>query len=365
MKTERGLGKRFWKSWTVAVLLLLPGYALAKSRLAVVDLASPPSLLGMAGKITRLVADEASREGTYEVIDSNAVKLTLGDANVREIHKCAGAAACISSLVAPLSVARIVVGNIDRTTDSYLVKLWLVDVGANSIVSSIDRRILIASRRLEKDVTEAIPQLLRGEQESLGKVHFVARASGELVSGAIVEIDGEKVGMTPFTYAGKPGKHKLRMEISGYYPIDRYFNVDANATVELELKLVPVPGVKLPPLAQRKVAPAGEGAANASVPTSSLISGGVSLAALSGGFFFGNKAKGLFKRAVLGSDGVRQITRGEALEGKQHALTANVLFGVAGVSLGAAAAFWFFGSSGDAAPDLSLGSEGVSLSGTF
>ena len=66
----------------------------------------------------------------------------------------------------------------------------------------MDRAILIASRRLIPDASEAIPPLLRGEREARGTLVVTAN-----VPNARVTVDGEDAGPAPATVRLKPGKH--------------------------------------------------------------------------------------------------------------------------------------------------------------
>ncbi len=339
-----------------------------KARLAVADLGSPPTMIGMSGKITKLVADAAAKEGTYEVIDPAAVRLGIGDEKVKELQACAGKAACIGAIAEPLGVQRLVTGLLDRTADSYIVKLWLVDVPGRSIVSSVDRKILIASRRLEKDVAEAIPALLKGEAEATGQAAITVAGA----EGATLTVDGAPAGTAPLTWTGKPGKHTLKVERDGYYPVDRFFTVDAGATTAVDVALVPVPGAKPPPKVAGKDGkkPVEDEGGGLVLPLGSWIAGGVAVAALGGGVAFGAMASSTESDATVGEDGVRAITREEALGGQSDATTANVLFGVAGAALltGVAIAIFFpadGGSGGDAPVAVGPASGGVAVSGSF
>lgn len=301
----------------------------ARSRLAVIEVSAGEGLSGIAAKITRELTAAAVKEGTYEVLDANKVKNAVGTEGLRLLQECKGEPTCLAEKGVVLQGARIVTGDVQKDADSYQVKLWLVDVSSGAIVSKVDRDILIASRRLEKDVAEAIPALIRGEAEASGKV-LISVENG--VTGAKVIVDGTEIGVTPAEYAGKPGKHTLRVEHADFYPADRFFTVDAGATTEVQVALVPLPRPAAPPPAIAAAQPSepfdfplrevGFGVAGA---------GAVLLAV---GAIIGLGVSGTESDAKEGAvDGVYSITRAEAQSAVSSASTATLLMILGGVGL--------------------------------
>ena len=147
---------------SAASLLLLPSRAVqaqTKMKLAVVQLWSPPNLAGIAAKLTLDLEAVAATE-SYAVLPS--AQGLLGAQRFATLQACNGKSACIAAQANQLPAERMVLGTLDRDDTHYLVRLYLVELSGPTVISSVDRSILIASRRLHQDVHAALPRLLRG-----------------------------------------------------------------------------------------------------------------------------------------------------------------------------------------------------------
>ena len=351
----------------------LPGaaaHAQAKMKLAVVELWSPPNLAGIAAKLTLDVQAVATTE-SYEVVEPRQVQGMLGAQGYRELQACNGKSACIAARTAEVRADRMVLGVLDRADNSYLVRLFLVDLQGPVILSSVDQSILIASRRLHQDVHAALPRLLRGEAEARGKLTITTSAQG-----ATVFFDGVEVGRTPYTVESKPGKHTLKVLKESYLPVERFVTVDAGGDETVSLLLTPVPGTRPKEEVPEVAAVAGEpaGVGGIAIPGASWAMGGVAVAAAGVGGFFGARASEVDGRA--GPASPYQITRVEAQGGQRDALIANLCFGAAGAAAVTSVLLAIFTPAGEpeqapapppAVPTVILSSGGASLAvgGTF
>lgn len=268
----------------VTIAVLASTSAFAQKRLAVVDLATPPTMTGLGAQVTQNILTTAQGQG-YAVTAPDAVRAQLGEQRYGELLQCNGKPACVAAKVNGLAADRVVVGSLNRDDRNYLVKLWLIDVANGTEISDVDRSILIASRRLAQDVSDAVPGLLRGEKEAKGKLTINADAKNVEIT-----IDGEPVGKTPLTVELKPGKHELKAEKKAYYPVSRYVTVSASEAGTEQLRMVRIPGqvseddvVPELPQAQRQVAqaPAGTG-----LPRESVMLGAAALILAGGGVGF-------------------------------------------------------------------------------
>jgi len=340
-------------------LLLLAGPAEAqKTSLAIVELAAPQRLSGISARLAAEIVAAAAKE-PYEVVEPAEASSRLGSDMLQKLRDCGGNGGCFSTYGAVLKTARAVVGSLDRTESTYLVKLWLVDLEAGKVLSSIDRSVLIASRRLNSDIAAAIPAFLQGKAEALGKLVIKANAPG-----AKVVLDGEEVGKTPLSLDAKPGKHTLKVVAESYLPIERFVAVEPGKTEELSVALVLVPGARPPedPLMAKRARQADA----FSLPTGSWIAGGVAVAATGVGVIFGLTAKSLQDKA--GASSPYAITRQEALRGKRDALIANLCYAGAGASAIAAVVFAVAAPRGQAPAAAVVplhGGAAVALGGAF
>lgn len=299
--------------------------------LAVVDVHSPPSMMGIAAQVTQAILS-AAREQGYQVIAPETLRAELGAKTYEELQKCGGQPICVATRLGRSGAERIVLGTLSRDEKNYLVRLWLLDVGAQSVVAEVDRPILIASRRLMQDVNAAVPGLLRGEREARGRLTVSVN-----VRGPEVLVDGLPRGTAPLTLELKPGKHEIRVEKRRYLPVDRLVTIEANQTTTEEVRLLLKPGEQpeedAPAPAVAREAGAGGGW---KVPTGVWVAAGVAAAAGGAGAYFGLTARDLERRLEQGYDPDRDLyqgTRQQALTARQQALWANVSFAAAGVAL--------------------------------
>lgn len=337
------------------LLVLLPAFANAQGkRLAIVELSTPPNLLGLGAQLARTV-DEAAKAQGFTVMTPEQVRTQLGEDRINQLHACGGAPGCIAAKLQGVAADRVVVGSLDRDEKSYLVKLWLIDLASSQLVADVDRAILIASRRLQTDVEEAVPGLLQGKKEARGTLNLTATTNG-----VDITVDGKPAGKTPLTLALKPGKHEVRAEKKAFYPITRYVTVTAEQTTNEELRLLKIPGEvaedeALPELAR----PATLDAPEPGIPHEALALGAGSLVLASAGTGF-----------VLAYNKTKQ-SQGEAYaashQGRADQRHSAILFAGAGAFAlaGVIAAFVMDGDGVQAGPSVAAGSAGVVIHSRF
>src|SRR4051812_4900561 len=94
-------------------LLSLPGAAAPSGRrLAVVDLATPPTMVGLGFQLTQAVVEAARGQG-YLVLQPGELRKALGEDKYRELANCGPTPACAAGKLAGfLSPDRAVVGTL-------------------------------------------------------------------------------------------------------------------------------------------------------------------------------------------------------------------------------------------------------------
>lgn len=301
-------------------------------RLAVVELETPPTMMGLGGQVLQQVLTSAKALG-YVAVPPEEVESKLGPQGFDRLKKCDGRPACVVGELRSLTVQRAVVGRLARDEKSYLLKLALVDVGSGEVLADVDRSILIASRRFKQDVAEAVPRLLRGEREARGTL--IINANAKNVS---VWVEGQSVGTTPVSVELKPGKHEVRLEKKNYLPIRRLVTVEADQTKTEEFRLILEPGAvdeddrQLPTLAVTEKPAEPEGL---NVPVPAWIAFGTAAATAGVASYLGVVSQQTERALLAGYDEdtrTYQGTRAQALTGRSQAQAANILFGVAGAA---------------------------------
>jgi hypothetical protein len=220
-----------------AALALAGGTAhAAPTRVAVVTLDSPPQLAHTGKSVAEAFAHRAAAAG-YDVLGPGAVEKKLGRGAAASLASCGDDARCLADRGARLGVERIVGGRLGQRGTSYRVAIVSADAKTGARLGGVEREIAVASRRLQRDVADAAPALLEGGQDATG----ILRVTTE-TPGAIVTVDDAVVGKTPLARAVKPGKHKVRVVLTGFADAEPvWVDVPASAIVEHRPRLYLIP----------------------------------------------------------------------------------------------------------------------------
>lgn len=216
-------------------LALAPLPAFAAS-VAVLPVAAPANLSGIAEKLASDLAGAAEKVEGVEVRRAAEVAAALGPEALRNLQECGTKPGCVGHWAGKLPAERLLVSSLERTETSYVVKLLLFDLKASALISRVERSVLIATRRLSAEVAAAVPGLLAGRADGIGKV-----AVSTSVVGAAVVLNGEYAGKAPLTLEARPGKHVIKVSLDGYLPVERFVEVAEGATSEVSLKLTRAP----------------------------------------------------------------------------------------------------------------------------
>jgi hypothetical protein len=351
--------------------LVLASALAATPKVAIVDVDAPDLMMGLGAQVTRALVAEAQAQH-LDLLEPDALRQKLDAKRYEGLRKCGGKPACVAQELEGTGAERAVLGSLGRDEKNYLLKLWLIDLKKLSVLADVDRSILIAARRLQKDVEQAVPPFLRGEQEARGTLVVEAN-----LQDAQVFLNGEFLGTPPLTHVLRPGKHEVKVARTKYLPITRLVDLEPNKETKVFFKLLLVPGqVPDEPLGPALPKKKGdEGAAPATMVLSPLtwVLGGAAIAAGGAGLGFGLVARGQESTLREGYDAATEVyagTRALALEQNRNALIANVSFGVAGAALVGAVISGIVDGTRAApavqvAPAASATGAGISLGGSF
>ena len=113
---------------TCLAVLLCAASTWAADRLAVVELSTPPNMVGLGSQLTRLLVEDAQRQG-YQVIPRRRSSGCCDPRRCCSSRTAPGRSACVAANLADVAADRAVVGSLDRDEKRYLLRLWLVDLG--------------------------------------------------------------------------------------------------------------------------------------------------------------------------------------------------------------------------------------------
>ena len=284
--------------------------------------------MGIAAQTTKDILDAAASQG-LAVMTPLEVETSMTPEKYLALKRCRDRVSCVQANASRLGVDRVVIGSLDRDEKNYLVKLWLIDLKTVSVVSVVDRTILIASRRLSRDIAQAVPGFLRGEQEAKGTL--VVKCD---VRGASVFLNNALVGKTPFSVDLKPGKYELRVEKKAYTPVARLAAVEAGQALETEIRMLVIPGQTPDPDEAPEVVET-EKVIDKSITISpgTWIFGALTIAGAGLATGFGIASSGQVQKLRDGYNkdtGIYNGTQNAVAEAQTNALVANIGFGVTG-----------------------------------
>ncbi len=340
--------------------------AAAGPQTAIVDIDAPDLMMGLGAQVTRALVTEAQAQ-KFDLVTPDELRGKLDARHYEALKKCGGKPACVAQELEPLGIKRAVLGQLGRDEKNYLLKLWLIDVTTMTVLADVDRPILIAARRFQHEVEQAVPPLLRGEREARGTLTLAAN-----LADAQITLNGEFVGTPPLTLTLKPGKYEVKIDRKKYLPITRLLGVEANQETKTEFKLLLKPGEipddQVVPSLTRK--PDVVQPTTVSLSALTWILGGATLAAGGTGLAFGliaRKQETTLREGYEPATDTFQGTRATALEQNRNALVANVALGVAGAALiGTVISGIVDGTHAvQVAPAVTPGGAAVTVRGTF
>lgn len=318
---------------------------------AIAEVDAADAMMGLGAQVTRELLEQAEAQ-KLKALTPDQLRTMMPPERYAALRKCRDSSACVAQALAGTPVTRMITGALQRDERNYLLRLWHHDVKNGTIVCDVDRAILIAARRFQKNVEQAVPPFLRGEREARGTLVVESN-----VSTAQVSVNGDFVGTPPVSLTLKPGKYEVKVERNKYLPVTRLVAVEANQKTTEVVKLLLVPG-QIPDedLMPKLVAKNGgdtpqQRALTLSAPT--WISGSVAVAAGVSAAIFGaisRKQESTLLGGLDATTGVYQGTRAQALEQNRNALVANVSFIALGVAALATAVFLLIDVLTDDAP---------------
>lgn len=220
---------------TVLLLASVPAPLPTSGSLAVLELASPPTMGGMAAQIRQTVERSAQDRG-FSVVSEHTQRERLGLEGLAKLQACQQKQECMAPQWAALGNRYAVTGSLNQEEGSYRLKLFLWDLTQESPVAQVNHTSLIAGQLLQPEVKLLTEALLRGEPSPTGQVQVKST-----VPGAEVMVDGTPVGRTPLTVSLPPGKRVVTVKKDRYLEVERLITVKANQTVAHELPLLPSP----------------------------------------------------------------------------------------------------------------------------
>lgn len=251
--------------------------------------------------------------------------------DAREAFRCGVDPGCLSSVAYARGADLLAAGRVEESEEGYIVRVVVVEPKADRVLRDVSEPVMGTREDMAYWLDRLVRRAFRPE----------ALAGGLLVvgspAGARVFVDDAFAGTLPFDDVLEgviEGEHRVSVEHPGYAPFTRRVDVRFREVTQVDVVL-------------RALLPDAEAGAYGAVeapPPTGVLGGpmiplavaGASLAALAGGALFGTLAlldqleveRRAEMQLLLLPQHQDLLARGEAF-----ALTANVLYGLAGVGL--------------------------------
>jgi hypothetical protein len=226
--------------------------------LVVAAMGSAPRLAAAAesGDLPTAVLGVEALEGTPETVASEITdalrqriaatkgfQLIQGKdlVEVKLVFSCPDEApACMSQAGKSMGAAKLIFGNVKRSGGDYLVTLKLLDVSRGTVESWVAETV--PKKKAEPAAFRSLTPAWLAKLTGKGIGGSLAIRAN--VQGAVVSLDGTRIGMTgqqPVTIADvSPGHHEVAVEKSGYTNTKQDFTLASGQSLPLSLSLSPV-----------------------------------------------------------------------------------------------------------------------------
>jgi hypothetical protein len=218
-----------------------PGFRLAagqKMSLAVFDLSPSGVPKEFAENLTQVLSVALKRiEGT-SVVGKQDILAMLQLEEHKSLVGCEGETSCISEIGGALGVDKMVVGNVGKMAESYVVSLRLIDPREAKVESRVTELFQGQEDQLIRAVRLAGRRLLGIEKGSPGQLAISASQEK-----AEVFLDSQPHGKLPMPPLGSltAGRHILRVVKDGYETWQSDIYIDPGETTAVWVKLTEEP----------------------------------------------------------------------------------------------------------------------------
>lgn len=378
---EQGLRAHCARTLAALLLGLSPSYALAAGapgarKVVVLPLGSLGVEEEVASSLLGFLRAEVAKLPGFSVVDMSKAHKVVG-------ADCKGEEKCLAAAGAKLGADMVVAGTVAGVGEAYSIDLKAVVTRGGREDSRITELISGERELLIDGIRGAAYKLLLPSQYA-GTIQVDLTEEGQ---GAEILVDGRPAGKAPLKAPIPnltPGKHALKIVKAGFADFDKWIDVRFArvSVVKVDLKNSSITGVMF-----EKEKEGGGAAPAAAVETrpseppppppiltgqrvGSLVVAGLGLAAVGGGFYFGNQAEKAKARATehMLPDGGTTAEYAPEVRGHLDAMAANaiaadVLWIAGGVAVAGAVVLWFTGAAPEAkpVPVVSVGPGGASI----
>jgi hypothetical protein len=183
----------------------------APERLLVLELIDKGAGPGAVGALSQAIAGQALASFQGAVVTPQQIRSTLEAGALQALAGC-DTDKCMVDLGETVEADRVLGGNVARVADDLIVTLVLVEPRSGARLGELQRKVPDY-----QDLSFYAARNMAGELLTGSKLDdkVPVRLSSE-PPGAVVFLDGEKVGLTPVIVSVLPGQHDVLIRADGY-----------------------------------------------------------------------------------------------------------------------------------------------------
>ena len=218
-----------------------PSFKLASGEItsfAVFDLGASGVAQETARNLTQVLSSAIKAMGGTTVISSEDVDAMLQLSETKAKMGCLDDTSCIAEIGGALGVDKLLVGNVGKLGESFVVSLRLIDTKQVTVDNRFTESFVGAEDQLIGAVRFAARKLLGDEGEARGQLAVSASETG----GAVI-LDDKSTGALPLPPIVDllPGRHRLQIEKPGFrlWQSEVYLDPGAATAVWADLQARP------------------------------------------------------------------------------------------------------------------------------
>jgi len=187
--------------------------------------------------LTQVLSAEIKKVEGAQVISRDDLFAMLQFEQQKQLLGCSDDISCLAEIGGALGVDKLIVGNVGKLNDTYVISLNLIDAQK----AQVDHRVVETFVGLEDQLIQAIRmagrQLLGIATSEPGQLLVTANQSA-----VDLLVDDAPLGSLPLPPQGAAnGRHRVRLEKKGFYPwqSDIYLSPNETTPVWAEMKAMP------------------------------------------------------------------------------------------------------------------------------
>ncbi len=204
---------------------------------AAMPLAAQGVAADLGQSLTQVVTTELKKLDGFSVVSQDDIAAMLSFESGKQQLGCDDSA-CLAEIGGALGVDYLLIGNVGRIEDTFLVGLKLINVRKGEVINRVNETFKGRESDLIPAARFAVYQLVGHEPKTPGRISLKLNTDD-----AAILLNGEPMDDAARLETLLPGRHALRIDADGYYSryVETYVEPGARTDLLIELEEIPVP----------------------------------------------------------------------------------------------------------------------------